>query len=120
MGHIDMPARDRSAKAQLKLRLPEPLRARLEVEAKGNGYSLNYEVMRRLEQSIQNDDMGNLVFGDQDIFRSVYLIAGIIRALEKKTGHRLANDPKIFVDALEASKNFALFSTELSGIGQDL
>jgi hypothetical protein len=37
--------------AQMNLRLPETLRKKIEVEAKKSGWSLNRELVRRLEQS---------------------------------------------------------------------
>jgi hypothetical protein len=102
-----MADRDKSSRAQLKLRLPEPIRARLEAEAEQNGYSLNWEVVRRLDQSIKEDDLGNLIFGNRDIFHAAYLFAGIIDALERKTGKKFSSDPSIFDMAVEAMKRYS-------------
>ena len=41
--------------AQMNLRMPEPLRKKIEVEARKNGWSLNRELVRRLEQSFVQD-----------------------------------------------------------------
>lgn len=55
-----MPKRAKSAVAQLKVRLREPMRARLEKSAKQRGISLNAEIANRLEQSFDWDEK----FGD--------------------------------------------------------
>jgi len=49
-----MPKRKPTETAQMNLRLPERLRAMIEVQAKKNGWSLNRELVRRLEQSFVN------------------------------------------------------------------
>jgi hypothetical protein len=46
-----MAKRKETDMAQMNLRLPEKLRRMIEVEAKKNGWSLNRELVRRLEQS---------------------------------------------------------------------
>jgi hypothetical protein len=48
-----MAEREATAKAQLKVRCPERLRARLEAEAALEGHSLNSEIVSRLEQSFE-------------------------------------------------------------------
>lgn len=40
--------------AQLKIRLPEDLKARIEEAAKANGRSMNAEIVARLEASLQH------------------------------------------------------------------
>jgi hypothetical protein len=47
--------------AQMNLRLPEKLRKMIEVEARKNGWSLNREMVRRLEQSMKNQAIENIV-----------------------------------------------------------
>ena len=51
-----MAPRDRTAVVQLKTRLREPLRARLEAGAKRRGVTLNTEIVDRLEQSFAKED----------------------------------------------------------------
>ena len=48
--------RDAAAKAQIKLRLKEPLRARLAAEAKRNEVSLNTEIIQRLQTSLNEEE----------------------------------------------------------------
>jgi hypothetical protein len=47
--------------AQMNLRLPESLRKKIEVEAKKNGWSLNRELVRRLEQSFIHQGFEDLI-----------------------------------------------------------
>jgi hypothetical protein len=42
--------------AQLKLRLPEPLRKKIEASAKAAERSMNTEIIKRLEDSYRKDD----------------------------------------------------------------
>ena len=51
-----MNSRPKTALAGMKIRLREPLRARLESAAKRNGISLNKELVARVEQSFAKDD----------------------------------------------------------------
>jgi hypothetical protein len=88
VGPKPMPERDDTAKAQLKVRLREPLRARLEAEAIRNGYSLNTEIVRRLEGSIRDDDLGAVLFGDREMFSLFDMLARLIRGIEIETGTR--------------------------------
>ncbi len=52
-----MAMRPKSATVQLKVRLKEPLRARIEVAAKGNGVSMNAEIGDRLRGSFDREDL---------------------------------------------------------------
>jgi len=47
--------------AQMNLRLPESLRKKIEVEARKNGWSLNRELVRRLEQSFVQDYTATII-----------------------------------------------------------
>ena len=60
-----MNPRPKTALAGMKIRLREPLRARLKSTAKRNGTSLNRELVARLEQSFSKDD----AYGGADIRR---------------------------------------------------
>jgi hypothetical protein len=96
-----MAERDGTAKAQLKVRLREPLRARLEADAKRYGYSLNTEIVRRLEASIRDDDLGAIIFGGEEMFAVMDTLARIIRAVEMHTGKRWGEDPATYLRAVE-------------------
>ena len=77
-----MAERADTAKAQIKLRLREPLRAELEAEAKRRGFSLNMEIARRLENSLVEEKRGNIVFGDEEMFILMNTFASVLRAFE--------------------------------------
>jgi hypothetical protein len=51
-----MAPRKKTAKAQVPLRVLEPLRAQLSKAAKAHGVSMNAEITRRLERSLERDD----------------------------------------------------------------
>ncbi len=51
-----MVRRSKAATVDLKLRLKEPLRAAIETAARENGVSMNSEMVRHLERSIDRDD----------------------------------------------------------------
>jgi len=52
-----MPKRKSTDMTAMNLRLQESLRARIEAEAKKNGWSLNREMVRRLEHSFIQDEL---------------------------------------------------------------
>jgi hypothetical protein len=53
--------RPRKGVAQIKVRLPEPLRRALEQAAKTNGQSMNVEMVQRLNASFQKIDAHKLI-----------------------------------------------------------
>lgn len=83
------------------MRLREPLRARLEAEAKRNGYSLNTEIVRRLEESIREEDPGARVFGSDEMFATMDTLARLIRAIELDTGKHWDADRETYERAVE-------------------
>jgi|Tabmets5t2r1_1033131.scaffolds.fasta_scaffold98295_2 hypothetical protein len=80
-----MPARKPTAIVQLKVRMREDLRRRLEREAERREDSLNNEIVRRLESSFKRD-------ADQDL-------ASAVRALQKEIAEIQSH-----IDGLEKSK----------------
>jgi Arc-like DNA binding domain len=87
-----MAQRDEAAKAQLKVRCPEPLRARLEAEAARHGHSLNAEIVLQLQSALNHRELGQTIFGDENIFATVNLISYVIRGCEKLGGKKLRED----------------------------
>ena len=90
-----MAERPDSAKAQIKLRLREPLRARLEEEAKRGGFSLNTEIARRLENSLFDDHIGSIVFQDKSVFALANTFATLVRAYQIRKEKSWQHDPEI-------------------------
>lgn len=62
-------ARKQSATVQLKVRMKEPLRARIERAANQRGVSLNAEIVGRLEQSLLKEGAKYDEFGGEDYYR---------------------------------------------------
>jgi hypothetical protein len=64
--------RDPTASAQLKFRVPERLRARIEEAAKARGLTLNAEITTRLEMSFELDQrLRELDITSQNAIRAV-------------------------------------------------
>jgi len=82
--------RQRTALVQLKIRMREPLRARLEAEASSRGVSINAEVVDRLEYLFDRSDLLgealSLAFGQR--LAGVLLILGFAMADQ---GRRITN-----------------------------
>ena len=90
----------KSTVAQLKIRLKEPLRAALAEAAGRRGVTLNAEVVARLEQSFEEKQRLEDVFGGIDVYRLVRTIGSIMDAVGS-TALRYKPTPA-FVDAREA------------------
>jgi hypothetical protein len=77
-----MAKRKKTDIVQVKLRIREALRKRLETAARGAELSLNSEITRRLENSFQQDNSSTLINAlirpgiDADLLRSVVAIVG--------------------------------------------
>jgi hypothetical protein len=91
-----MPARSMNVRGELKLRLPELLRARLEAEADRYGYSLNAVVVNRLEQTFRDDALGRVVFGSEERFAILDTIDRLALAVQMKTGKGWADEATRF------------------------
>ncbi len=82
-----MAERSRSDTIQLKARMKEPLRAKLEAAAEARGVSLNAEMIHRLERSFAE-------FGKEETFLVVRLLANAIQTIEAVTGKNWMDDPE--------------------------
>jgi hypothetical protein len=113
-----MAKRDPKALVQLKVRMREPLRARLEEEASLRGVSINAEVVDRLEHTFQRNDLLaevlSLTFGDRLAGLLIMLgvaMAGAAAIAPPYQGRRLlfqddswASDPRCYGAAAFAAK----------------
>lgn len=74
----------------MKLRLPVELKDRLTALAEENGRSLNAEVVRRLEESLERDVKGVPPVDDRTMDLFADTVAGkVVQALdERETRHR--------------------------------
>jgi hypothetical protein len=98
-------ARSPEATAQLRLRVPEELRARLEADARQSGHSLNFEVVRRLGLHIQRDDVALAIFRDPALFSFLEAQARIIRWIERREG-KSWTDPEVYEKAKQVIREY--------------
>lgn len=68
-------ARKKSATIDLKVRMKEPLRAKLERAAKSRGVSLNAETVDRVERSFLAQDANHDVFGSKEAYELLRLLS---------------------------------------------
>jgi hypothetical protein len=71
-----MAKRGKSARAQVPLRIPEALRARIDRAAKEAGNSMNAEIGERLERSFETEDR----FGGPQLVELMEMIAIVMRS----------------------------------------
>jgi hypothetical protein len=79
---------------QLKLRFDERLRKRIERAANHNECSMNAEIIKRLEQSFEQVDEIEKIFGGADEFARFKMLASALGKVEAKAGARWT-DPDI-------------------------
>jgi hypothetical protein len=93
--------RDQTAIADIKTRLREPLRAKLERAAKRHGVSMNAEIGDRLERTFRQED----AFGGPDgrlrahLMLSAFNTAGQRQARDKRITGAWTDDPECYLAA---------------------
>jgi hypothetical protein len=92
-----MAARQQSDIVQIKLRLKEQLRARIEENAQIRGVSINSEIANRLEQSLTEQEV---LYGNPYTQKLLQTLAGAISIVEHETGKRWIDDKGTFNKAL--------------------
>ena len=120
-------ARKRTDTIKLQLRLSERLRRRIERAAERNECSMNAEIIERLEQSFEQVDEMEKIFGGADNFERFKMLARAIGLVEAKAGARWT-DPDIvqkrgeIVQAIAdvlARKVPGLHSVHIAGLAED-
>ena len=105
-----MSPRPRSATIQLKVRMKEPLRAKIEACAKTAGVSLNAELVSRLEKSFTEE--ANLhwavshIIGDDYVFRAFLAALMSLRVEESHWKKTWVEEPYIRQDFAKTFKTF--------------
>ena len=99
-----MPPRSQKAKIDLKVRMREPLRAKIERAAKSRGVSLNAEAVERLELSFADNDARARDFGDETALHVMRALATAKKMTELSTGKSAYEDPETSQLALTAMK----------------
>lgn len=93
-----MAKRSRSDTVQLKARMKEPLRAKLEAAAEAKGISLNAEMVHRLEQSFLADEF----LGGPGNATAAKLVGLILQDVEARTGKSWREDKDTYYGAFAA------------------
>ena len=108
-------ARPKSATVDLKVRMKEPLRAKIETAARMRGVSLNNEVVQRLTLSFEREgaekDRREAIrdtvldgiyesFGGLQNFGIMKILAGILQNVEYRMGESWLEDPDAFRETL--------------------
>ena len=75
--------REKTDFVQLKIRLKEELRAKIEMAAHNSSVSLNGEAVQRLEQSFLDEER---IFKDANMMALIQLLVGTVRMIEARTG----------------------------------
>ena len=115
VGVDDMKSRKESATVQLKVRLKEPLRARIEKAARKQEHPMNTEIVDRLEKSFSKDQERQLThqlvmdgvfeqFGSEGKYSFVKLMAEAIDLIEDETGKSWQEDSKTYEEVEAACK----------------
>lgn len=84
--------RKQSATVQLKTRMKEPLRARLEEAAKDRGVSLNSELVDRLERSFERENNIIQSIGGLEYFALLAMLGNAVKLVEEQTGRKWQQD----------------------------
>lgn len=86
---------------QLKLRIREDMRQRLEADGRARKVSMNTAIVERLDASFFFDEI-KATSGRPDLFMFTQLLAALIRRIEKHTGKRWDIDPDTYYEVATA------------------
>jgi hypothetical protein len=120
-------ARKLTDTVKLQVRLSERLRRRLGRAAARNEWSMNAEIIERLEQSFEQVDKIAEIFGGRDKFALFQMLAGAIGMVEAKAGSRWTDPDNVkargeyaqaICDVL-AKKMPGLHSVHIATVGED-
>jgi hypothetical protein len=98
-----MARRKPSDTVKLNLRFPESLRRLLEHAGKKHQWSMNAEIVRRLEDSFQYEK----VFGNERTLILLKLISSAVDMIERSTGKPWDYNPEMFEAVLGGIKDIA-------------
>lgn len=83
--------RAKSATIDIKVRMKEPLRAKLEKAAKERGISLNAEAVDRLERSFQTQAVLIETLGGKDAYSILKVLGSVAALIQTRTGKTAAD-----------------------------
>lgn len=110
-----MPRREPTERVTLTLRMRESLRAELEAAARRDDQSLNNEIASRLELSLKDEAIGNVVFGD--LYVLFDQLGRIIRGIELKNRAKMRSDGRTYFECVETIHRFLLIAPQVVGTG---
>jgi hypothetical protein len=110
--NVQLVKRDRTAVADVKTRLREPLRAKLERAARDHGVSMNAEIVGRLERSFARDEeFGGLQGRERaHMALSAFNTAGAQWARDRGVSDAWENDPECYLTAALAAAETLMIS----------
>ena len=100
----------------LTLRIRESLRAELEKAARSHDLSLNNEIASRLELSLREEALGNIVFGD--LYPLFDGLGRIIRAIELKNKAKIQTEERTYFECVETIHRFLLMAPQTIATGK--
>jgi Arc-like DNA binding domain len=120
-------ARKRTDTIKLQLRLSERLRRRIERAAERNECSMNAEIIERLEQSFEQVEEIEKIFGGEHNVALFRMLAGALGMVEAKAGSRWTDPGNIKVRSdiaqaiaeVLARKVTGLHSVHILTVGED-
>ena len=116
-----MPPRKKSDTVALKLRMKEPLRAKIERAAKNSGVSMNTEITNRLSASLEKDATNYDFFGGEANFKRMRLLGGIINEVELISKKSWVEDAHTKTKVIDLAGAFLrMFGPELPDAGSQL
>ena len=92
-----MAERSRSDTIQLKARMKEPLRAKLEAAAAAKGISLNAEMVHRLESSFLDEEARDRELGGRELHSLFRMMGATAQIIEERKGQPCTTDFETFL-----------------------
>ena len=125
-------ARPKSATVDLKVRMKEPLRAKIEAAAKDHGVSLNAETVGRLGRSFLDEEARDREWGGKKLHGLFRMMAGALEVIEQDRGKTCADDwgalsavkeaweTLLFINLAPKDQPFGDFLESIGGPPEDL
>jgi len=107
-----MAERDERERVQIGLRGSESLRRRLQAAAERNGYSLNGEIVWRLEASLRDERLGEVIFADRTTYAYADFFVRLLRAHSLVSGKDWRTDQATMLKAIDILRRYVEIAPE--------
>jgi hypothetical protein len=107
-----MTQRDERERVQIGLRGSESLRRRLQASAEHNGYSLNGEIVWRLEASLRDEATGEVIFRDATAYATADFFVRLLRSAALLSGKDWRTDRTTMLQAIDTLRRFVEIAPE--------